>query len=111
MSNGGGQFPSGREAVDMSKLCHALPRLYFGQLTPTMLMQQDHDKPGLHKHNCDNGCDLPRISLPYGHLAEVDLATRWKAVLADAPTLHLPPIESYLVANDFNKPLWRRRAG
>ena len=37
MSNGGGQFASGREAVDMGKFCHALPGLHFGKLTPTML--------------------------------------------------------------------------
>ena len=37
VSNGGGQFASGREAVDMGKFCHALPGLHFGKLTPTML--------------------------------------------------------------------------
>ena len=37
MSDGGGQFASGREAVDMGKFRHALPGLHFGKLTPTML--------------------------------------------------------------------------
>jgi hypothetical protein len=37
VSGGGGQFASGREAVDMGKFGHALPGLHFGKLTPTML--------------------------------------------------------------------------
>ena len=40
VSNGGGQFTGGREAVDMGKFSHALPGLHFGPLTPTMLTQQ-----------------------------------------------------------------------
>ena len=41
VGDGGGQFASGREAVDMGKLGHALPGLHFGQLTPAMLIQQE----------------------------------------------------------------------
>ena len=37
VSNRGGQFASGREAIDMGKFSHALSRLHFGKLTPTML--------------------------------------------------------------------------
>ena len=64
VSDRGGQFASGREAVDMGKLCHALPRLHFGKLTPTMLTQQDRDKPGLYKKYGDSECDLPRNTAP-----------------------------------------------
>ncbi len=110
VSNCGGQFASHREAVDMRKLCHALPRLHFGETTPTMLRQQDRDKSGLRKNECDNECDLPRIPLPYGYHSEVDLAARWKAALADAPAPHLPPVKRYLIAKDFSKGLRRRRA-
>ena len=35
----------------MGKFRHALPRLHFGKLTPTMLTQQDRDKPGLQENN------------------------------------------------------------
>ena len=51
VGNGGGQFASRREAVDMGKFGHALPRLHFGQPTPTMLTQQDRDQPGLYEKN------------------------------------------------------------
>ena len=52
MGNGGGQFAGGREAVDMGKFRHALPRLHFGELTAsTMLMQQERDKPSLYQNN------------------------------------------------------------
>src|SRR6266850_299204 len=94
MSNRGGQFASGREAVDMGKFRHALPGLHFGKLPPTMLMQQDRDKSGLYQKNRDDECDLPRIPLPRRWHPKQDFASRWQAALADAPALHLPPIES-----------------
>src|SRR6267142_7245844 len=94
----------------MGKLHHALPGLHFGELTPTMLTQQDRDKSGLYKDNCENERDLPGITLPHRWLPKQDFAPRWKAVLADAPTLHLPPVENYLVAEDFSRFLRRHRA-
>src|SRR6267154_5610253 len=62
-----------------------------------MLAQQDRDKPGLYQKNRDDGCDLPPIPLPHRWLAEQDFAPRWKAVLADAPALHLPQSKATLL--------------
>ena len=44
----------------MGQFCHALPRLHFRQVTPTMLTQQGRDKPGLRQDNGGDQSDLPR---------------------------------------------------
>jgi hypothetical protein len=72
-----------------------LPRLHFRQLTPTMLLQQKRDQPGLYQQNRDDGCDLPRIPLPHRWLSEIDGAGRWKVSLCNPKPLHLPPVKPW----------------
>jgi hypothetical protein len=48
----------------MSKLCHALSRLQFGQLTPVTLTQQDPDEPSLKQKRYSNKRDLPGVPFP-----------------------------------------------
>src|ERR1700722_12933720 len=77
----------------MGKLGHALPGLHFGKLTPTMLAQQDHDKPCLQENNGDNQRDLPVIALPYRWLPKQDFAPRWQTTFADLPSLQRWPFK------------------
>jgi hypothetical protein len=66
--------------------------LHFGQLTPTILTQQERDKPGLYQDNRGDEANLPGIPFPYGWLPKQDFAPRWQAALADVPALKLSPI-------------------
>jgi hypothetical protein len=54
--------------------------------------------------------DLPRVLLPYSFFPELDFAVWRKAAFADAPALHLSPIENDLVAELLENVLRRRRA-
>jgi hypothetical protein len=92
MCNRGGQFASGREAVDRASSA-MLPRLHFGDLTPTMLTEQGRNKPRLRQNYRGDEGNLPPIPLQHGWFSEVDFAAGGQTARADPPTLHLPPVE------------------
>src|SRR4029079_13926308 len=71
MSDGGCQFASGREAVDVSKFSHGRASLPFSKLTPTTFKYQNRDKCRLHEKKADNERDLPRITLPCRWFPEI----------------------------------------
>jgi len=77
----------------MGKFRHVLPRLHLGQMTPTTLVQQDRDEPGLDQNKHDSEGYLAGIPLPQAGFAEIYFAVRGQALLADVPTLQLPPVE------------------
>src|SRR6188472_3031793 len=74
-----------------------------------MLVKQQPYEPGLYQDNRRGQANLPGIPLPRRQFLEMDFAVWREAVLADAPALHLPPIEHRLAARDLRKALQRHR--
>src|SRR6476619_8378556 len=91
----------------MGKLHHALPGLHFGELTPTMLTQQDRDKPGLKENKGGDQRDLPGITLPHSWLPKQDFAPRWQTTFANLPSLQRWPFKDEL-RRDFGNRDMRR---
>ena len=77
----------------MCKFGHALPRLYLGDAAAPAFIQKTSNECSLRKEHDGKQHHLPTVLFPGSWLAEENRASRRKTGFADAPALHLPPVE------------------
>ena len=89
----GRQLPCCRHAIHMGQFGYGIASEDLGTIAAAILIDQPGDQRDLRQKNGADGQNFHPVSFPCGRIAKEDLAAGRQAALADAPALHLPPVE------------------